>query len=236
MPDKIYCRFFAALKVERNLMSVTINDTKEVCRRSVRGEPAWEVATLFPMQGMWSESAYLALLGNRLIELNDGCLEFLPQPTYFHEMIVEFLYDLLRAFVKERGLGKVMRATLPIRLWDGQMREPDVLFLRPDRLHKLANAGNRAQPDGADLVMEVVSPGALNRERDLEVKRKEYATAGIAEYWIVDPELRTITVLKLAEDVYFVAGEYQPNQLAMSHLLPGFTVLVDHVFQAAEPA
>ncbi len=215
-------------------MSATIDDTNVPARQSVRGEPAWEIATLFPKQGMWSESAYLALPGNRLMELNDGCLEILPMPTYFHELIVEFLYDLLRAFVKERGLGKVMRAPLPIRLWDGQMREPDLLFLRPDRLQKLAEAGNRAQPDGADLVMEVVSPGAQNRDRDLEVKRREYAKAGIAEYWIVDPELRTITVLELAGDAYLVAGEYQPNQLATSRLLPGFTVSVDQVFQAAE--
>lgn len=215
-------------------MSATIDDTNVPTRQSVRGEPAWEIATLFPKQGMWSESAYLALPGNRLMELNNGCLEILPMPTYFHELIVEFLYDLLRAFVKERGLGNVMRAPLPIRLWDGQMREPDLLFLRPDRIQKLAEAGNRAQPDGADLVMEVVNPGAQNRERDLEVKRREYAKAGIAEYWIVDPELRTITVLKLAGDAYFVAGEYQSNQLATSRLLPGFTVSVDQVFKAAE--
>lgn len=215
-------------------MSVNIDDTKVTARQSKRGEPAWEIATLFPQQGMWSEASYLSFATNRLIELNDGCLEFLPQPTYFHELIVEFLYDLLRAFVKERGLGKVMRAPLPIRLWDGQMREPDLLFLRPDRLQKLAEAGNRAQPDGADLVMEVASPGAQNRERDLEVKRREYAKAGIAEYWIVDPELRTITVLELAGDAYLVAGDYQPNQLATSPLLPGFTVLVDQVFQAGE--
>ena len=82
--------------------------------------------------------------------------------------------------------------------------------------------------------MEVVSPGAQNRERDLEVKRREYAKAGIAEYWIVDPELRTITVLELAGDSYLVASEYQPNQLTTSPLLSGFAVSVDQVFQAAE--
>ena len=152
------------------------------------------------------------------MELNDGCLEILPLPTYFHELIAEFLYDLLRSFVQERGIGKVMRAPLPIRLWAGQMRELDILFLRPDRLQQLAKAGNRAQPDGADLVMEVVSPGAQNRERDLEVKRLEYARAGIAEYWIVDPEDRTITVLQLIGDTYQIAGEFDVRQSAASVL------------------
>lgn len=215
-------------------MSTIIDDTNTPGHPSVRGEPAWEIATLFPRQGTWSEAAYLALPSNRLMELNDGCLEILPMPTYFHELIVEFLYDLLRAFVKERGLGKVMRAPLPIRLWDGQMREPDLLFLRPDRVQKLAEAGNHAQPDGADLVVEVVSPGPQNRERDLVVKRQEYAQAGIAEYWIVDPEVRTVTILELVGDRYHVAGEFHPAQSATSILLPGFAVSVASVFEAAE--
>ena len=215
-------------------MSATVDNTTDSHRRSVRGEPAWEIATLYPIQGTWTEAAYLALPTNHMLELNDGCLEILPMPTYFHELIVEFLYDLLRSFVRERGLGKVMRAPLPIRLWAGQMREPDVLFLRPDRLQQLAKAGNRAQPEGADLVMEVVSPGPQNRERDLDVKRLEYARAGIVEYWIVDPELRTITVMGLVGDVYRVSGEFKTGQTATSILLPGFSVSVEAAFAAGE--
>ena len=215
-------------------MSTMIDETSVPLRHSARGEPAWEIATLFPMQGTWSEAAYLALPSNRLMELNDGCLEVLPMPTYFHELIVEFLYDLLRAFVRDRGLGKVMRAPLPIRLWPGQMREPDVLFLRPERLQPLARAGNRAQPDGADLVMEVVSEGSQNRERDLDVKRSEYARAGIAEYWIVDPERRTISVLALEGDTYRIAGEYDTTQSATSVLLAGFSISVQDAFLAGE--
>ncbi len=215
-------------------MSATVDNATDSHRRSVRGEPAWEIATLYPIQGTWTEAAYLALPTNHMLELNDGCLEILPSPTYFHELIVEFLYDLLRSFVRERGLGKVMRAPLPIRLWAGQMREPDVLFLRPERLQQLAKSGNRAQPDGADLVMEVVSPGPQNRERDLDVKRLEYARAGIAEYWIIDPELRTITVMELAGDVYRVSGEFKTDQTATSILLPGFSVSVEAAFAAGE--
>ena len=92
-------------------MSLTIDDTNTPARQSARGEPAWEVATLFPKQGMWSEAAYLALPGNRLMELNDGCLEILPMPTYFHELIVEFLYDLLRA--KGNACAPSSRRTRP---------------------------------------------------------------------------------------------------------------------------
>ena len=215
-------------------MSTSFDQSGVPDRHSERGEPTWEIATLFPLQGEWSEAAYLALPSNRLLELNDGCLEILPRPTCFHELIVEFLFDLLRSFLRERGLGKVMRAPLAIRFWEGQMREPDILFLRPERVRKLAQAGNHAQPDGADLVMEVVSPGRQNRERDLEVKRQEYARAGIAEYWIVDPEPRTVTVLSLYDGRYRLAGEFHDDQAATSVLLTGFSVSVRESFQAGE--
>lgn len=114
------------------------------------------------------------------------------------------------------------------------MREPDLVFLRPDRVKRLAAAANRAQPDGADLVMEVVSPGTQNRDRDLNVKRLEYARAGISEYWIIDPETSTVTVLELIAEAYQIASEFTVNQSARSLLLPGFSVSVQAIFEAGE--
>lgn len=198
-------------------------------RASRRGEPAWEVAYLFPPQGEWTEEEYLALDTNRLIELSDGCLEVLPMPTPLHQLIVDFLYTLLKAFVATRAAGRVFFAPLPVRLWAGKYREPDVIYVRPERLRSL-----REQPDGAELVMEVVSEGEENRERDLETKRREYARAGIAEYWIVDPQQLRITVLTLDGRTYRVHGQFGPGTQATSVLLPGFAVAVDDVFALAE--
>jgi len=63
----------------------------------LEGDFAWEVATLFPEQGEWSEEAYLQLTDgtNRRIEYTDGRLEFLPMPTEIHESLIEFLYFAL---------------------------------------------------------------------------------------------------------------------------------------------
>src|SRR6516162_10299160 len=141
-------------------------------RTSRRGEPAWEIALLYPPQGNWSEAEYLALGTNRLVELSDGCLEFLPMPTVFHQLLAQFLYAALTTFVSARRAGAVFMAPLPVRLWPDKFREPDVVFLRPGRVRDV-----HGQPDGADLVMEVVSEGSENRDRDLNVKRSEYARA-----------------------------------------------------------
>jgi Uma2 family endonuclease len=194
-----------------------------------RGEPVWDIAWLYPLQGEWTEEAYLALDTNRMIELVDGCLEFLPMPVPFHQRIVQFLFKLLEAWVLARKLGEVFVAPLPVRLWEGRMREPDILFVRPGRIHD-----PRKPPTGADLAMEVVSPGTENRERDLEKKRKEYAEARIPEYWIVDPELQRITVLTLDGSDYRVHGEFGLGSKATSVLLSGFEVDVATVFAAGD--
>ena len=150
-------------------------------------------------------------------------------PTPLHQLIAQFLYRLLDGFVESRRLGKAFIAPMPVRLWSEKYREPDVMFFSPGRIRDV-----RRQPDGADLVMEVVSPGDEARERDLETKRDEYARAGISEYWIVDPEQRTITVLTLDGKTYRVHGEFGPGQTATSVLLNGFAVSVDETFAAGE--
>src|SRR5262245_19220943 len=148
-------------------------------RPSQPGEPAWEVAYLYPTQGDWTENEYLALSTNWLIELSEGCLEMLPRPTVLHQLIVKFLSTLLDGFVTAHSSGTVLFAPLPVRLWAEKFREPDIIYLKPGRFRDVGGV-----PDGADLVMEVVSEGIENRERDLETKRRDYARAGIAEYWI----------------------------------------------------
>ncbi|HEY1860310.1 MAG TPA: Uma2 family endonuclease, partial [Gemmataceae bacterium] len=142
------------------------------------------MAHVLPAQGRWTEEEYLALGDNRIVEFSNGRLEVPPLPTTSHQLMVLYLCDLLRAFTARRNLGITLVAALPVRLWRSKYREPDVVFMRKeheDRIHD-------EWWDGADLVMEVVSKDAKDRRRDLVTKRREYARAGIPEYWIVDPQ------------------------------------------------
>src|SRR4051812_22092630 len=193
----------------------------------LRTEPTWEVAHLFPAQGTWSEAEYLELNGNRLIEFSNGFVEVLTMPTEAHQSIVLFLCEVLSAFVKANGLGKVLPAPMRVRLWEGKFREPDVLFMRKQH----ASRRHALFWDGADLVIEVVSDD--DRRRDLEVKRFEYGRAGIPEYWIVDPQDASVTVLVLDGDHYAVHGKFEPGAAAVSKTLPGLAVDVASVFAAA---
>lgn len=193
-------------------------------------EPAWDVARLFPPQGGWSEEEYLNLPGNRLTEFDHGRIEVLDMPSELHQFLVAFLYRTLLAYVSERNLGAVLFAPLPVKLWEGKMREPDVLFMR--REHAARRHANYWR--GADLVMEVVSPDDPKRDKD--TKRREYAQAGIPEYWLIEPTERTVTVFsRPAEaDRYAVHGVFRVGERVESASLPGFGVEVGELFEVAE--
>ena len=182
---------------------------------------------LLPPQGAWSDDAYLWLTdsSNRLIEFTDGCIEELPMPAFTHQSILLFLYNLLHAYLKPRG-GVVMAAALRLRVRPGKFREPDVLLLR-DRTDR------RCQDrfwEGADLVVEVVSPD--NPDRDLVEKRADYAEAGIPEYWIADPRDETVRVLSLRGAAYVEHGVYRRGDTATSALLTGFAAEVSAILDA----
>ncbi len=179
-------------------------------------------------QRTWSEEEYLALSGNRLVEYSEGILEVLAMPTTSHQMIVAYLYGLVLGFVAPRDLGEVLFAPLRVRLWKGKFREPDLVFLLKTHLRRI----REKYWLGADLAMEVTSPDEESRYRDLVIKRREYARACIPEYWIVDPQEKRITVLRLAGKRYVVHGEYNPGTIASSSILKGFSVEVDKVFGA----
>lgn len=194
---------------------------------SIVGEPTWEIARLFPNQGAWSELEYLQLNGNRPIEFSDGCLEVLPMPTTTHQLIALYLYRAIVLFAEPQKLGLALAAPIRVRLWKGKYREPDVLFMLAAHAARISDEFW----DGADLVMEVVSDD--DRRRDLELKRGEYAQAGIPEYWIVDPRHSQITLLYLDGDHYIEHGQFGVGQRAGSVLLPDFSVDVTEVFSQA---
>jgi Uma2 family endonuclease len=191
-------------------------------------QPAWDVALLFPSQGAWTEGKYLSLDTKRLVELVDGNLEVLPMPTFSHQFIVAFLFEVLRRFVDERQLGAVLFAPLPMRIRERTYREPDVMFFSKE--HLLPPDDDYLQ--GANLVMEVVSADDESHKRDYQHKRSDYAELGIPEYWIVDPQIERITVLALEGRQYRVHGEFVTGQLAESASLVGFAVTVSDVLAA----
>lgn len=190
-----------------------------------RGDPSWDLALSYPLQGGWSVEDYLRLDTGWLVEYTDGFVRVLSMPSILHQWVVRLLFQLLNDFVRRRDLGEVFFAPLPIQLSTTKYREPDIVFVRPNRIRTL-----KGQPEGADLVMEVVSEGKENWDRDYVEKRQDYAEADIPEYWIVDPQEKRVTVLSLAGTEYREHGVFSANGIATSALFPEFAVDLSELF------
>jgi Uma2 family endonuclease len=180
-----------------------------------------ELLEVLPEQGSWTERQYLALNTRRLVEYDDGVLEVLPLPTRTHQFVVAYLFERLKAFIAMDG--RVLFSPYRLRIPTRKYREPDVLWLTPAQIAQ----SNEEFADAAELVMEVVSPD--DPDRDYVTKRKDYAQAGIKEYWIVDHLESRVTVLRLEDNQYTEHGLFGPRQMATSHRLPGFSIAVDEI-------
>lgn len=185
-----------------------------------------EVAELYPPQGEWSEEDYFALPDtNRYVELSEGRLIMPPHPTRSHQIALLSLYKRMDAFVAEHDLGEVLIAPLPVRLWPGKIREPDILFMSKGHADRIGEKVYGVP----DIVVEVISP--TTRKTDRVDKFVEYAEAGVREYWMVDPDEKAIEVYVLRENAYELLGKYGPEEIASSEILAGFKVPVAEVFR-----
>ena len=157
-------------------------------------------------------------------EVLEGDLAVSPSPKPKHQRVVHRLHIWLTE--RERiGSGQVYMAPLDVVFDESNVTEPDLLFILTEQLHIIKEANIQGAPD---LVVKVLSPST--RERDLGVKVHLYARFGVPEYWIVDPEVETLTIYHLTPDGYEVAGPFRRGEMIQSSLFPNAPLNVADVF------
>ena len=167
-------------------------------------------------------------------ELVDGELVEMPPESPENLDLARFLLvQLLKHFPLQRV---VYNTEVEVTGRRARCRVPDLLVHSEESLAALSGATratiSRDMPPPA-LVVEVVSPGETNRIRDYRYKHTEYAARGIAEYWIVDPEERRVTVCQWVEGQYedtVVKGSEQVR----SEILPNLELTVDQLFSLGQ--
>ena len=161
-------------------------------------------------------------------ELLDGELIMVPAPNLGHQRIGTQLGWRLAQFVTERGLGEVFFAPCDVVLSNTDVVQPDLLFVSHERAHLLLGGANVL--GAPDLVVEILSPSTAGRDRKL--KRALYAKHGVREYWLVDPDGQTVTVLRLDGDTFEVVSLYGEGETMTSLTLEGFAVELNEIFGA----
>ena len=153
-----------------------------------------------------------------------------PSPTPMHQIVSSNIYSALSSTDTWEHLG--CGASRPDRTFGSRQTTcliPDIIFVaqRPAAI----SLGPKTIDAPPDLVVEILSPGT--RRRDLTTKRALYARFGVQEYWIVDPDARTVTVLALAGDNFEPVPRGEGGAIA-SRVLPGFTLALNDVFAGVE--
>lgn len=157
-------------------------------------------------------------------ELIDGELLVTPVPITKHQDVSLNLTLELAAFIRRRRLGKLYVAPSGVRLHPDTLVIPDIHFVAKERR---AIIGEKLTDGPPDLVIEILSPGT--RRRDLHAKRNLYASFGVQEYWIVDPDAETVMVLSLADGRYERIPVTEEGAIT-SRVLPGLELSQEQVF------
>jgi Uma2 family endonuclease len=157
-------------------------------------------------------------------EYVNGEIVMAPSPTVPHQKVLGNIYFRLREFVTRNALGECFFSPLDVLLPTGDVVQPDVFFLPAD---VAARARGARRVEGVPpLVVEILSPGSVRH--DTLTKRALYERSGVAEYWIVDPEGRTVAQLNLREGHYAVAELGETDEIK-SEALAGFAARVSEL-------
>ena len=168
---------------------------------------------------------YLKTSDDERYELLDGELITMPAPSIAHQHVAVKLATRLDTFVEDKDLGVVYFAPTDVVLSETHVVQPDLMFISSDRAGIVTSANIQGAPD---LLVEIRSDSTA--ERDETRKRQLYAEYGVREYWLVDPEARTITVLLLTQDDYAEKALYTDGQTLTSSTLEGFSANLDEIF------
>ncbi|HZF12237.1 MAG TPA: Uma2 family endonuclease [Thermoanaerobaculia bacterium] len=184
-------------------------------RDTVRRKLTYEDYVLFPEDGQRHE-------------ILDGEHYVMPAPSLDHQGFSLNLSSKMGPFVREHRLGLLRYAPTDVLLSEYDIVQPDLLFVSNDRAHILTKANVQGAPD---LVVEILSDST--RRRDETLKRHLYERFGVLEYWLVDPDSKTVRVYHRLGARFLAPQEFSAaaGDLLTTPRLPGFEIRVSEIFE-----
>jgi Uma2 family endonuclease len=160
-------------------------------------------------------------------ELFEGELFVSRSPSLSHQRILGNIYDVIRTYLKQNPIGEVFPT--PGVIFDNfNSAIPDIVFISNQQVK---NVGTEPHiHEAPELAIEIVSPGKENARRDREMKRQIYGKFGVKEYWIADPESRTLEIYRLKKRTLALAATLAGEDEITSPVFPGFRCNVNQVF------
>lgn len=169
---------------------------------------------------------------DKLYELFNGELIELPPESGENSGILSFVHFQLVLLVGHLRVRWGLELEV---LGEPKNRYPDLTIIQENHIQQLQRRNTiRLSMEPPLLVIEAVSPGESNRERDYTDKRKQYQARGIPEYWLIDPAQQTVTVLELVGKIYRELGVFSASNQIQSSVISGLSMTAEQLLKAGQ--
>ncbi len=162
-------------------------------------------------------------------EIIDGELCVSKQPHWHHQFVCAQILGRLQEWSNRTGAGRANLAPGIVFSEDNDVA-PDLVWISTERLAASLGRGGHLHA-APELIVEVLSPGAVNEWRDREVKLKLYSRRAVQQYWIVDWQLRKIEIYRRENLALQLVTTLREGDVVETSLLPGFSCSVTAVFE-----
>lgn len=167
--------------------------------------------------------------GWKRYEIIDGELIVTRAPHIRHQGTAGKLHVRLETWSETTGMGSAFQ-TPGVIFSPTDAVIPDVVWISRERLaNGIDQAGHLIV--APELIIEVLSPGELNEQRDKEVKLKLYSLHGVQEYWIANWQLKTLEIYRRSDAQLHLVVTLLEGDTLTSPLLPGFSTPIAQIFQ-----
>jgi Uma2 family endonuclease len=182
----------------------------------------------FPI-GQRMTAAEFALLpvGPPYPELINNLLTMPPSPEFSHQEVSMELSSEMYRYAKINQLGVVVTAPMDVHFDEGNIFQPDIIFISKDRLPTLLADGKKIK-GAPDLVVEILSS---NKKSDLEEKMYIYELYDVREYWVVDPKKKFVEIFENVEKEFVSIQKCKGASTAHSKVIAGFSIDLKKLFR-----
>lgn len=160
-------------------------------------------------------------------QLIEGELVRTPAPSPYHQIISANIFKVIAEFTDNKKAGIALYSPIDVYIDNENVFQPDIVFIAKQRRDLITDDGIHGAPD---LVIEILSPSTAYY--DMKKKFKLYERSGVKEYWIVDPEMKSVEIYALGTQGSFTLSAGLTEQgSAASAVLSGFEMSLTQIFQ-----
>ncbi|MDL1956170.1 MAG: Uma2 family endonuclease [Candidatus Desulfofervidus auxilii] len=183
------------------------------------------MAIAIPKKKKYTYEDYAKLPEGAPYQLINGELIITPAPTPYHQYISGNIYSILKEFVEKNNLGQVYYSPIDVYFEETETYQPDIIFISKERLNIIKETKIEGAPN---LIIEILSPATAYY--DLRKKFKVYEKHGVKEYWIVDPEEKSIEIYINEKQKFILVETKNKTGTIKSQLLKNFEIELEKIF------